>query len=65
MTKVATDRNRNPLVYSTNRLKLAVFGLNVSDGCAMTTAEGTLNIEWDESVRIARRRRRSAPEISC
>ena len=46
--------HRNPILASPNRLKLGVFGLNVSSGCAMTSAPGTLRIEWDESVRIAR-----------
>jgi hypothetical protein len=44
----------NPIAGSPNRLKLGVFGLNVSSGCAMTSAADTLKIEWDESVRIAR-----------
>jgi alkanesulfonate monooxygenase SsuD/methylene tetrahydromethanopterin reductase-like flavin-dependent oxidoreductase (luciferase family) len=44
----------NPIAGSPNRLKLGVFGLNVSNGCAMTSAPDTLKIEWDESVRIAR-----------
>ncbi|HLW69186.1 MAG TPA: LLM class flavin-dependent oxidoreductase [Candidatus Binataceae bacterium] len=47
------DRARNPVIASPNRLKLAVFGLNVSSGCAMTSAAGTLRIEWCESIRLA------------
>ena len=27
-------------LFNDNRLKLGVFGLNVSNGCAATTAEG-------------------------
>lgn len=37
-----------------NRLKLAVFGANVSGGCSMTSVEGTIKVEWNESIRIAR-----------
>lgn len=48
----ATEARTNPIVASPNRLKLGVFGLNVSGGCAMTEAEGTLQVGWDESVRI-------------
>ena len=44
----------NPIAASPNRLKLGVFGLNVSSGCAMTSAPDTLRIEWAESLRIAR-----------
>jgi hypothetical protein len=29
-------------LFNDNRLKLGVFGLNVSNGCAATTAEGYL-----------------------
>jgi dimethylsulfone monooxygenase len=48
------EKKHNPILGSPNRLKLGVFGLNVSGGCAMTEAGGTLEINWDESVRIAR-----------
>ena len=44
---------KHPLLDSENRLKLAVFGVNVSGGCAMTAAEGTLRADWNESVAIA------------
>jgi hypothetical protein len=37
----ADRRILNPL-YSDNRLKLGVFGANVSKGCAATTAPGHL-----------------------
>ncbi len=43
----------HPLRSSPHRLKLAVFGLNVSGGCSMTSAPGTLQITWEESKRIA------------
>ncbi len=38
----------NPL-YSDNRLKLGVFGANVSNGCAATTAPGHLEMNWPNS----------------
>ncbi len=46
-------RSMNPLLASPNRLKLGVFGVNVSGGCAMTDMPESLKVEWDESVRIA------------
>ncbi len=46
-------RNSHPLAASPNRLKLALFGLNVSSGCSMTELPNTLKAEWDESVHIA------------
>lgn len=38
-----------------NRLKLAVFGFNVSHGCTISTAAGGVAVEWAESLRLARR----------
>lgn len=42
----------NPILRSKNKLKLGLFGLNVSSGCSMIDRPETLNISWDESVRI-------------
>ena len=47
------DRSSSPLL-SDHTLKLAVFGTNVSHGCSMTEAEGTIAVEWAESVRLAK-----------
>lgn len=43
----------NPLFASQNRLKLGVFGVNVSNGCSMTDMPNTLKAEWDECVAVA------------
>src|SRR2546428_13706406 len=40
-------------LFNDNRLKLGVFGLNVSNGCAATTAEGHLQPTWQNNVDIA------------
>jgi dimethylsulfone monooxygenase len=48
-----TGRGTNPL-YGANKLKLGVFGANVSNGCAITTAEGTLQMTWPNTSAIAR-----------
>ncbi len=42
----------NPLRNNPHRLKLAVFGVNVSGGCSMTSMPGTLDVTWEESKRI-------------
>jgi alkanesulfonate monooxygenase SsuD/methylene tetrahydromethanopterin reductase-like flavin-dependent oxidoreductase (luciferase family) len=47
-------QSTNPLLSSRNRLKLGVFGVNVSGGCSMTDMPEVLKIEWDESVRVAK-----------
>lgn len=54
MGDLVTDLTRatNPLLSSPNRLKLGVFGVNVSGGCSMTDMPETIKAEWDESVAI-------------
>ena len=47
------SRSTNPLISSPNRLKLGVFGVNVSNGCAMTDMPESLKAEWSESVAVA------------
>jgi FMNH2-dependent dimethyl sulfone monooxygenase len=50
--KWSADRlSLNPL-HSDNRLKLGVFGANVSNGCAATTAPGHLEMTWANSSDI-------------
>jgi FMNH2-dependent dimethyl sulfone monooxygenase len=43
----------NNLLFADNKLRLAVFGANVSHGCSMTFVDGTIKVEWSESIRIA------------
>lgn len=42
----------NPILASGNKLKLGLFGLNVSGGCSMIDRPETLRVDWDETVRI-------------
>jgi FMNH2-dependent dimethyl sulfone monooxygenase len=46
---MSTDRRTTNALYSDNRLKLGVFGANVSNGCAATTAPGHLEMNWPNS----------------
>lgn len=41
-------------VLGESPLKLAVFGLNVSHGCAISSAEGHLEVNWPETLELAR-----------
>jgi alkanesulfonate monooxygenase SsuD/methylene tetrahydromethanopterin reductase-like flavin-dependent oxidoreductase (luciferase family) len=50
---MSTLNTTHPLHTSPHRLKLAIFGLNVSHGCSMTDRPDVLKVEWDESKRIA------------
>jgi alkanesulfonate monooxygenase SsuD/methylene tetrahydromethanopterin reductase-like flavin-dependent oxidoreductase (luciferase family) len=49
----SVDKQSTPLLNNENDFKLAVFGTNVSHGCTMTTAEGTIAVDWNETTRIA------------
>jgi dimethylsulfone monooxygenase len=48
-----TRRLTNPL-FNTNKMKLGIFGGNVSNGCAVTTAPDALKTSWQNSRFIAR-----------
>ncbi len=50
------DERRNALpVFNDNRMKLGVFGQNVSHGCCITLAETTFEPTYEHSVKIARK----------
>jgi dimethylsulfone monooxygenase len=40
-------------LFNANKLKLGVFGTNCSYGCTATTAEGTLETTWPNTLEIA------------
>ncbi|MSQ68089.1 MAG: LLM class flavin-dependent oxidoreductase [Gammaproteobacteria bacterium] len=42
------------MALSANRFQLAVFGSNVSHGCTISEAAGGIEVNWAESLRIAR-----------
>ena len=46
-------RALNPL-FGDNKLKLGLFGVNVSNGCAITTVEGRHKVTWPTNLAIAR-----------
>ena len=47
-----TRRATNPL-FSDNKLKLGIFATNVSNGCAITTAEEAYELNWPNALSIA------------
>jgi alkanesulfonate monooxygenase SsuD/methylene tetrahydromethanopterin reductase-like flavin-dependent oxidoreductase (luciferase family) len=47
--EMSADRRTVNALYSDNRLKLGVFGANVSNGWAATTAPGHLVMNWPNS----------------
>lgn len=44
-------RERNPL-FNDNKLKLGLFGVNVSNGCAITTVEERHRVSWPTTLAI-------------
>jgi dimethylsulfone monooxygenase len=53
---VSRDERRSALpVFNDNRMKLGVFGQNVSHGCCITLAETTFEPTYEHSVKIARK----------
>ena len=46
-------RQAAALLNDENRFKLAVFGANVSCGCSVTSAEGTISVNWPDPPHIA------------
>lgn len=44
---------RHP-VYNDRKVRLGIFGTNVSGGCAMSSIEGTFDGSWDASLSLAR-----------
>lgn len=40
---------------SNNNFQLAVFGCNVSHGCTISSAPGGIEVDWQESLRLARK----------
>jgi len=48
-----TRAETNPL-YNSNRLKLGIFGTNVSNGCAISTAPEAFATSWPGTLAIAR-----------
>ncbi len=52
-THANNGRATAALLNEQNRFKLAVFGTNVSGGCSVTEAAGTIAVTWPESRQIA------------
>jgi alkanesulfonate monooxygenase SsuD/methylene tetrahydromethanopterin reductase-like flavin-dependent oxidoreductase (luciferase family) len=55
---VASSRDERRIalpVFNANRMKLGVFGQNVSHGCCITLAETTFEPTYEHSVKIARK----------
>lgn len=52
---IPTGRAQHPLFASPHRLKLGIFGTNVSNGCSISTAESSFRPTWEQNLAIAQR----------
>jgi alkanesulfonate monooxygenase SsuD/methylene tetrahydromethanopterin reductase-like flavin-dependent oxidoreductase (luciferase family) len=50
----AVDKYQQPILGSENRLKLAIFGINLRGGVTMAEVEGGVQATWQENLRYAR-----------
>jgi hypothetical protein len=46
-------RSSNPL-YGGRKLKLGTFGSNLDRGCAISTIDGVLEIDWPNTLTISK-----------
>src|SRR5437762_6148228 len=47
------DKYLRPVLNSENKLKLAVFGINLRGGVTLSDVEGKIEATWDENRRLA------------
>src|SRR5262249_59751459 len=53
MAAKAQARKTNPL-YNDRKLKLGTFGSNLDRGCAISTIDGVLEIDWPNTLTLAK-----------
>ena len=63
-TRDETRRQTNPL-FNDRKLKLGTFGTNLDRGCAISTIDGVLRINWPNTLELARTRRRWSSRLWC
>jgi alkanesulfonate monooxygenase SsuD/methylene tetrahydromethanopterin reductase-like flavin-dependent oxidoreductase (luciferase family) len=50
---VPIDKYRQPVLNTDNKLKLAVFGINLRGGVTLSDVEGKIEATWEENKRLA------------
>ncbi|MGH2890343.1 MAG: LLM class flavin-dependent oxidoreductase [Solirubrobacteraceae bacterium] len=55
VTETSVDKFAQPVLNDENRLKLAVFGINLRGGVTLADVPGKIEATWDENRRIAER----------
>ena len=54
MDAMVEDRRRTNPVFNDRKLKLGTFGTNLDRGCAISTIDGVLEINWPNTLELAR-----------
>ena len=54
MSDTPVDKYGQPVLGDDNKLKLALFGINLRGGVTLSDVEGKIEAEWDENLRLAR-----------
>ncbi|GAB4355533.1 MAG: LLM class flavin-dependent oxidoreductase [Immundisolibacter sp.] len=52
---IPSGRSGHPLFDPGQRIKLGIFGSNVSNGCTISTAESSFRPTWEQNLALARR----------
>ena len=56
------DKYGQPVLNGENRLKLALFGINLRGGVTLSDVEGKCEATWEENRRLAHGRRSATSE---
>jgi alkanesulfonate monooxygenase SsuD/methylene tetrahydromethanopterin reductase-like flavin-dependent oxidoreductase (luciferase family) len=54
-TDARVDKLRQPVLNDENKLKLALFGINLRGGVTLSDVEGKIEATWEENVRLAQK----------
>jgi len=54
MSDTPVDKFNQPVLGDENKLKLALFGINLRGGVTLSDVKGKIEAEWDENLRLAR-----------
>src|SRR6202046_2319867 len=54
ITTAQEERRRTNPIFNDRKLKLGTFGTNLDRGCAISTIDGVLDINWPNTLELAR-----------
>src|SRR6202451_1596495 len=54
ITTAQEERRRTNPIFNDRKLKLGTFGTNLDRGCAISTIDGVLEINWPNTLELAK-----------